>query len=110
MKTIRPESLRRQELEQERQQFAEMDAEIQALNVLLAAAQREISRLGESEVAYLARENEITHLRKALERLANEAEGFLGTGEPAANGRTNINALRRRIEEARVALAQQERG
>ena len=71
-------------------------AEIARLTFLLGIAREEIQRFDETYAAHLARENKITRVRKALERLANEAEGLLRTGDSAADGRTNRNALKRR--------------
>jgi hypothetical protein len=44
-------------------------------------------------------------VRKALEKLASEADGFLSMADPSAHGATNMKVLALRIKEARDALA-----
>ncbi len=43
-------------------------------------------------------------MRNALEKLANEASGFLAMAETETHGRTNMTVLQLRIDEARLAL------
>lgn len=43
-------------------------------------------------------------MTEALERLANEASGFLSMADRSTHGVTNMNVLRLRIDEARAAI------
>lgn len=51
----------------------------------------------------------VNRLRSALEKLANEATGFLSQADPNRHGATNIQILQKRIDEARTVLLQEAR-
>lgn len=81
--------------------------EYEWLDAQLTLAREEIRRFDEVYAAQITRENEIACLRKALRLLAHEVEQFLGDGPPTPFAYGSAMGLRRRIEEARAALAEE---